>query len=74
MSEGYGSSKYTPLSSERYSEFCTYLDQVYESNIASLITCMPKVKRNDSDLAYVHYSFETLSDYVSPYERYLMSC
>ena len=73
VSEGYGSSKYTPLSSEKYSEICTYLDQVYESNIASLITCMPKVKRNDLGSAYVHYSFETLSDYVSPYERYL-SC
>ena len=71
VSEGFGSSKYVPLSDGKYSDFRVFLDQVYESNVSSLVTHKPNIapKNINSDPVSIHRSFESLSDFVSPHER-----
>ena len=71
VSEGYGSSKYVPLKEGKFSDFCLFLDQAYESNVSSLVTYKPNVTPNsiDSDHRFAHRSFESLSDFISPHER-----
>lgn len=71
--DGFGETKYSPLRQQKYSDLCLYLDNVYKSNVTSLVTYQPNLLSDGFDPALTSTlpSFESLSDSVSPHEKNL---
>ena len=71
--DGFGETKYSPLKQDKYSDICLYLDNVYKSNVTSLLTFKSNLLSDGSDPALISTlpSFKSLSDPVSPHEKSL---
>ena len=68
---GYGSSKFEPLSEDKFSDFASFLSDLYERNKDSLVTYQPlDAKYSDAgSITNSASTFESLSGSVSPHEN-----